>query len=221
MTLRPWDELQLKFDLPGLDEAEEDAVERAITPEQARQISAAARMVFETTENTENTEKPKWFEDYLMLMGQGWPWRVATYIAWASAPMNDRWPSTLEELATTVLGLRSPRVIYHWRRKYPSIDAVIGMMQGAVLFERRRDVLEALADMAARTDYKSHRDRKLYLEMIGDYTPKRTLDVRDLRKGEDLTALSDEELLKWRGDEVETDPGDGEDEGDGSNSDGD
>jgi hypothetical protein len=196
MGLKQWDELQLKFDLK-LDEVEDDAAERAITAEEARLISEAARQQMQ--DRLVGGEKPEWLEDYLRLLEQGWPWRVATYIAWASAPKSGRKPKTLDELATSVLGLRSPRVIYTWRRKYPSIDAVIGMMQSAVLFEHRRDVLEALAEMASRTDYKSHQDRKLFLEMIGDYTPKSQVDVNDLRNGNDLSALSDEELKRWKG----------------------
>ena len=47
MSLRPWDELQLRFELPGLDEVDEDAQERQITPEQARMISEAARVALE------------------------------------------------------------------------------------------------------------------------------------------------------------------------------
>lgn len=196
MGLKNWDELQLKFDL-DLDEIDDDAVERAISPEEARLISETARI--QMMDRYSGNAQPAWLEDYVRLLEQGWPWRVATYIAWSSSPKNGRKPPTLEKLAG-VLGLRSPRVIHNWRRKYPSIDAVIGMMQGAVLFEHRRDVLEALAEMASRVDYKSHRDRKLYLEMIGDYTPKSQIDVNDLHKG-DLSKMSDAELQRWAGSE--------------------
>lgn len=210
MGLKVWDELQLKFDL-GLDEVEDDAAERAISAEAARQISEAARQQLQR--QIEDRTLPQWAEDYVRLLEQGWPWRVAAYIAWASAPKAGRKPRTLDELATKVLGLRSSRVIHNWRRKFPSIDAVIGMMQSAVLFEHRRDVLQALAEMAARTDYKSHQDRKLFLEMIGDYTPKSQIDVNDLRKENDLSTLSDEELKRWKGEEgseSEDDGGEGE-----------
>lgn len=195
MGLKAWDELQLKFDLQ-FDEVEDDAQERAISPEEARLISEAARQQMQS--RLTDGELPAWAEDYIRLLEQGWPWRVAAYIAWASAPKDGRKPKTLEELATGMLGLKSPRVIYTWRRKYPSIDAVIGMMQSAVLFEHRRDVLEALAEMAGRTDYKSHNDRKLFLEMIGDYTPKSKVEVS--RGAKDLSELSDAELDRLIGD---------------------
>lgn len=40
--MRKYDELQLKFEIEGWDEAEEDAQERAISYQEARQISEAA-----------------------------------------------------------------------------------------------------------------------------------------------------------------------------------
>lgn len=195
MGLKAWDELQLKFDL-DLDEVQDDASERAISPDEARLISETARQQMQ--DRLKGGELPAWAEDYVRLLEQKWPWRVAAYIAWASAPKDGRKPRTLEELATEVLGLTSPRVIYTWRRKYPSIDAVIGMMQSSVLFEHRRDVLEALAEMAGRPDYKSHNDRKLFLEMIGDYTPKSKVEVS--RTAKDLSELSDAELDRLIGD---------------------
>jgi hypothetical protein len=190
MSLRPWDELQLRFDL-GLDEVEEVAADQQITPEQARQISAAARTVFE------GESKPGWFEDYLMLIGQGWPWRVAAYMAWASSPKIGREPQTLKDLSEQVLGLTTPRVISNWRRKYPSIETVVSMLQSKALWDHRADVLDTLAKMASEPDYKSFNDRKLFLEMIGDYTPKSRLQLSGSAK--DLSELSDEELDRLGG----------------------
>lgn len=197
MSLRPWDELQLRFDL-GLDEVEEVAADQQITPEQARQISAAARTVFE------GESRPGWFEDYLMLIGQGWPWRVAAYMAWASSPKIEREPQTLKDLSEQVLGLTSPRVISNWRRKYPAIETVVSMMQSKALWDHRADVLETLAKMAATADYKNFNDRKLFLEMIGDYTPRSKLELSGSAK--DLSELSDEELDRLGGtaDYIET-----------------
>ena len=219
MTLTKWNEMQLKFDLPELDEAGDDAVERQISPEEARLISEAARVGFESGRGTrdegrgtaddrrqtsddrakqENVASPQqgWVEDYLRLREQGWPWRVACYMAWASSPKVGRWPGTIQELATGVLGLTSPRVIYHWRKKYPSIDTVVSMLQAAPLWEHRRDVLNALVEMAQQPDYKSFNDRKLFLEMTGDYTPKSKLELGQA-KGNGLVSKSDAELRMW------------------------
>jgi hypothetical protein len=201
MTITKWDELQLKFDLPELDEVEDDARERMITPEEARLISEAAGSALQKRIERTNWEKkyPEWFKDFLMLREQGWTWRVGCYIAWASSPRNGRWPDTLQELATEVLGLKSPRVVYTWRKKYASIDASISMLQTATLWEHRRDVIAALVKMAMDPDYKSFNDRKLYLEMVGDYTPKSKLELGKAGKGEGLDELSDEELRTWMG----------------------
>ena len=195
MAIIKWNELQLKFDLPELDETEEDARERMISPEEARLISETARGKF--IQRSEPAQ-PEWFKDFLMLREQGWPWRVACYIAWASSPRNSRWPATLAELATEVLGLTTPRVVYTWRQKYASINTTISMMQTAPLWEHRRDVIEALVKMAKDPDYKSFNDRKLYLEMVGDYTPKSKLELGK-SKGGDIDELSDDELRALTG----------------------
>lgn len=210
-----WDELQLKFDL-DLDEAEDDARERAITPEEARLISEAAAKGFRDRIERykgEKSEPPEWIKDFTMLREQGWPWRVACYIAWSSSPKTDRWPATLQELATEILGLKSPRVIYTWRQKYASINTTVAMMQAKPLWEHRRDVIEALVRMAKDPDYKAFNDRKLFLEMTGDYTPKSKLEVGKSAKGDALDELSDEELREWMGAD-QADRGDQEDHND-------
>jgi hypothetical protein len=228
-----WDELQLrfdveKFDLP-IDDAADDAADRFISPEEARLISEAARQALENL----NPERfpmgedgkrhlPDWVGDYAMLRQQGWPWRVACYIAWAASPKAGRWPATLGELAVTTLGLMSPRVIYTWRRKHASIDTVVAIMQAAPLWEHRRDVLEALVTMAKDPNYKAHNDRKLFLEMIGDYVPRSVLGVGKAGKGNEIGELSDEDLRQWMGEVKEKDESggmkaeEGKDEGAGN-----
>lgn len=203
-----WDENQLRFDRfdLDLDEAADDAEERAVSWREAQMISEAARRLFA---EGGNELAQGWYEDYLKLIEQGWPWRVAVYIAWASSPKQYRWPATAAELATSVLRLTSPRAIYKWRQKYPTIDTVVALMQARPLFEHRRDVINALVEMAGRPDYKSFNDRKLFLEMIGDYTPKSKLELGKSGKGMDLSDLSDEELDQLVGSgklEVESDP---------------
>ena len=210
--MEQYDDLQLEFDLP-LDEVEEDAGERAISMEEARKISEAARVHWEGTDKT----VPGWYKEYLELREKGWPWRVAGYIAWASSPRIGRWPETLKDLAETVLGLRSPRVIYTWRRKHPAIDSVVSLMQGSkILMERRRDAFEALAAVATQEDYKSFNHLRLMLEMLGDYVPKSKLEVGRSGAGDELDQLSDEELRKMRGTNLTPNPfpkREGEEEG--------
>lgn len=196
MTVHAWDEMQLRFDLPGLDEVEEDATLREISPEQARMISEAARQKF-NHRDTESTEDVSWFEDYMLLIQQGWPWRVAAYIAWAGTPKIGRWPKTLQELATQVLGLTSERVVYTWRRKYPTIDTVVSQMLSKPLFEARPDVFQALIENASSRDYKTFNDRKLFLEITGDYVPRSKLQLSGTAK--DLSELSDDELDRLAG----------------------
>lgn len=201
MAITAFDDKQLRFELEGFNELEQD---EQISAEQARLISEAARATLEG-----RAELPDWFADYLKLLEQGWPWRVATYIAWASSPRHERWPGTLRELATEVLGLTTARVVHKWRRDNPTIDQVVAMMQAAPLWEHRRDVLEALVEIAMRPDYKSFNDRKLFLEMIGDYTPRSRLDVGKAGKNDDLSELTEAELLKMAGEiEAEDDAGD-------------
>ena len=187
-----WHELQLRFDL-DLDEISEDSAERMISPVEARQISDAARQAFDQLRAGPESNRQAWWEDFNRLMELGWPWRVATYIAWASSPKKGRKPAKLAELATEVLGLTGPRQIYNWRKQYAGIDATVAMLQAASLWDHRRDVLEALVDSASDPDYKHHPDRKLFLEMTGDYTPRSQLDIGRKASG-DVSKLSDAEL---------------------------
>jgi hypothetical protein len=55
--------------------------------------------------------------------------------------------------------------------------------------------------MAMKEDYKSHADRKLFLEMVGMYTPHSQVDVGVAAENE-LEGLSEEELLRMRGEAV-------------------
>jgi hypothetical protein len=196
-----FDERQMVFDGFELeDDVRLEAETRRISMEEARQISEAARQVFEqgAQEIKKNEEgevefENAWYEDYLMLRTLGWPWRVATYIAWAASPKLRREPRTLNELADKVLGLNSPRAVHTWRDKYVTIDAVVNMMQAKPTLEYRRDVYDALVKVAATQDHKCAPDRKLYMEMTGDYVPHMKIDER-IGKATDLTGLSDEEL---------------------------
>jgi hypothetical protein len=155
------------------------------TPEEARLRSETARQLVEGS-------SPKWVEDYQELRDAGWPWRVAAYIAWASSPKIGREPKTLADLAS-VLGLTSTRTIHKWRENNPAINEVIATLQAGPLMEHRRDVLDALAKAASDSDHRNNPDRRLYLEIIGDYVPHAKVDV-SRGDAEDLSTMSDDEL---------------------------
>lgn len=173
-----------------------------VAPEEAQRRSEMARMSFEELTRGSST-KPgsSWYEHYKRLRDVGWPWRVAVYIAWAASPKKERRPKTQEELATQYLGLTSDRQIGTWRRKNPVIDETIGMLQAAPLLEHRRDIYEALIESAMNPDYKGHQDRKLALEMLGDYVPRSVLKVSGKLSGRGLGEKSDEELRALLGEE--------------------
>jgi len=191
-----FDNLQLKFDL-DLDEVEGDREERAISSQEARQISEAARQVFDQMRLAGREEIGKdWFDDYLKLIELGWPWRVACYMAWDSSPKINRWPKSIKELAEDVLGLRSPRAIFTWRKNYPAINMIVTLMKYTPFYEYRRDLIKSTLNSAINDGYKGFNDRKLIYEMLGDYLPKSKLEIGKSVKG-DVSDKSDDELRKY------------------------
>lgn len=161
---------------------------------------AEARLRSETARRTLGNllDLPVWYEEYLRLMDGGRPWRVAAYIAWASVPKKKRWPETQEKLASDVLGLTSDRQIIKWRKKDPSIMDMVSSLQAATLLEHRADVFNALITSAVDPDYKSHQDRKLFLEITGDYVPSSKIDaILSRSAGEGVAGQSTESLERW------------------------
>ncbi len=159
----------------------------------ARVRSEAARKALERLRG--QPDAPAWLEDYFRLRDGGWPWRQAAYIAWASMPRGRRNPTTQEALAREYLGLTSGRVISLWRRKNPAIDETIAMLQTAALWEHRADIYRALVEVATQADYKGHADRRLALELLGDYVPSAQLAAILRRKADgDLQELDDDAL---------------------------
>lgn len=165
------------------------------TPGQATSRTARQRLLELAGERA-----PVWWRDYLDLRAQGWDWRKATYIAWASSPAADRWPATQEELARDILGLRTDRTIRKWKEKYPEIDERVAELQAAPLMRHRRDVFDALVAVARSHDPKAFSDRKLFLTMTGDYKERQTVSVGGdegsgpVRFGVEFGELTDEEL---------------------------
>ncbi len=141
------------------------------TPGQAESRSAHA--VFETMVK----DAAVWLDDYYQLRSEGWDWRKAAYIAWASSLATDRWPKTQKDLASNVLGLKSDRTIQKWREDDRGIDDRVAKLQIEPLMRHRRDVIEALISVASSHDPKAASDRRVFLEMVGDYKPKSAMAV--------------------------------------------
>jgi hypothetical protein len=186
---RPIYQLPLELDLPVSDET-------MVSPEEARIRSEAAQKALELMFGKSGA--PRWLEEYFELARGGWPWRVAAYIAWASSPRAGREPKTQDELARFHLGLTSDRAITTWRRKNPAIDETVRMLQSGPLFKHRAEIFTALVAVAVKPEYKSHNDRKLAFELMGDHIPTSKLQAELKRRGigvDDLSELSDDELM--------------------------
>jgi hypothetical protein len=187
-----YEQMALALNLEETDRAQAGFV----SPEEARKRNMVARMALGSGDGSpQGGDEASWSERYRELLNAGWPWRVGCYIAWASSPRIGRWPETQQELATEVLGLTSDRVIATWRKKNPTIDTIIAEWQALPLLEHRADVMRALAKSASNPDHRSNPDRKVFLEMTGDYVPRAKLDVRQTDVT-DLSQLSDAELDK-------------------------
>jgi len=179
------DEMQPIQALPGMEEM---VARDPLTEAQLR--SAHARRIFEVDEGY-----APWMEDYWRLVGEGWPWRQAVYMLWASLPGDRRQPRTQGELATEVLGLTSDRVIREWKAGNPALDAEIARLSASILSKRRAAIYDALAESASNPSPRANSDRRLALEMMGDYSPKVGVTVTPGQQApEDLDELSAEEL---------------------------
>ncbi len=182
---KPLYQLPLALDLP---EAEEGS-----SKDQALVRAEAARRALEALFG--KVGAPRWLDEYLELTRGGWPWRVAAYIAWASTPRTGREPKTQDELAR-LLGLNSDRSISTWRKRNPAIDEMVRAMQAVPLFKHRAEIFTALVAVAVRPEYKSHNDRKLALELMGDYMPahKVLAGLLSSTKDSDLSEMPEDEL---------------------------
>lgn len=151
-----------------------------------------SRTAYQQFQDVAEEDAPEWWEAYLELRADGWYWRKAAYIAWAATPTGKRWPETQKELATEVLGLKSARSIRRWKNRDPEIQETIEQMQVAPLMKHRADVIDSLIFVARMKDPKAHSDRKLFLEMTGDYKSKQELDI-DLDADVEMEGLLSED----------------------------
>lgn len=141
----------------------------------------ASRASWRTLQQVE--QKPAWWSDFLAIR-EAFPhfrnWRIYAYIAWAGSPAPARNPRTLEEFAAKVLGCSS-RVVRKWRAAdwgdQPKVDEAVAWVQAAPLLARRRDIYDALVESAVMVGPKGHQDRKLALELMGDYKAKQETEV--------------------------------------------
>jgi hypothetical protein len=155
--------------------------------DEAALLSEQYRHIFEDGEAAAG-----WLEDYFALVAEGWSWRQAVYMIWASQP-KPRTPPTELELAQQVLGLSTARAIRAWKADNPGMALRIRKLQLAALGKARTQVLQALIESATQPSYRNYRDRELFLKMTGDYVPRNQLDVGPVLDG-DVEALSAEEL---------------------------
>jgi len=200
---------QLTMPLEGIEEAVPQNEER-LSSEAALAALAVLRVKEPVVEMVEGKRQitaqkeaePRWMDLYKRLIEGGWKWRVAVYIAWASQPKKYRYPDTQERLAIDVLGLTSDRAIATWRKKNPTIDDTISMLQGSIIYDALADAFGAMVDVATEADYKGHQDRKLMFEMAGVYTPSSKITAEMAKRltnsnPDDLEDLPDEELRRF------------------------
>jgi len=157
-------------------------------PLDAAQLRAEeARSVFEARWG--NTP---WMDDYFSLLAEGWDWRQAAYIVWACQPKASRIPATQQEFAVSI-GLTTDRTIRKWRDNNPAIDERIHELTASALMKARAEVFGALIASATSPSPRACTDRKLFLELTGDYSRDQVIRI-GAALPDDLAELSAEEL---------------------------
>jgi hypothetical protein len=133
-----------------------------------------------------------------LIENEGWYWRDAAYIAWKSIPQKYRRPETAYEL-DEMLGMAQGGMMKR-RQRNPAIDqrAARAIVSGQ-LFDAVDGVIEALIESASNPNYKNHPDRKLALEMTGQYTPKQGIDLEVGQKLLDPAELTEADLRRMAG----------------------
>lgn len=133
-----------------------------------------------------------WWREHEALSAR-YGWQKAAYILWSASPAIGRKPPTQAQFVS-VIGLRTDRTIRQWLAKDTKgeIKAEIAAQQAAPLLRHRRDIFDALVKSATDDSPANHPDRKLALEMMGDYRPKAS--ITSATANVDLSALTDAQL---------------------------
>ncbi|MBK8990145.1 MAG: hypothetical protein IPM39_29460 [Chloroflexi bacterium] len=141
-----------------------------------------------------------WSDTYLALLEEGWEWRKAAYIAWASLPATSRRPPSLGQFAD-VIGLATTKQIRAWRLKNKAIDLAVQRLSLSNLLDDAPAVIQALIDSASDANYKAAPDRKLFFEMTGMYVPRSRLGLAlDTTEDDaDMSSLSRDDLARLAG----------------------
>ncbi len=121
--------------------------------------------------------KPKWWPIVEDLIAAGLTWRKAVYVAWRICPKSIRWPKTIEELATNILGLSSARTIRKWHQNDPRIEEFIGKWRMKPVMEHLSETLDAMFKVAARPTPEGNRDRRLHAEIAGILKTRHALEL--------------------------------------------
>ena len=130
-------------------------------------------------------EQPSWktiYDDLLAERVEGpdgkaiprWDWRKALLITRRVVPKALRWPQTEAEFAR-LINIKSTRTIREWMRKDPEIEKRIAELPRQMLLTHLADVYEAMVTVAKMAVPAAHQDRRLFLELTGDYAPKSNL----------------------------------------------
>lgn len=190
-------QLKLALDLP------EEAESSALSAEDIRLRSEAARARLEGGElwpidPAGKTTIPQWWEQYLTLIGGGWYWKVAVYMAWLAMP-KPRWPASQDELARNVLGLTSDRQFSVWRARNPAIDAMVADLRYSMIFADLGEIIAAGVAVAKTHDYKGKGDREMIYKMAGLLSDKVEAEIFTRNGDLDLSKLTWEEKLRLAG----------------------
>lgn len=128
-----------------------------------------------------------------------WDWRKALYIAWNCLPPSKRWPRHENQLID-LLGLANTATFRKWKAGDPEIEKRIEAGPKRLLMGHVAEVMEALVRVAKDASPQAHQDRKLFLEMTGQYNPKGMValagavavgDIDELLGDEEQTAVAE------------------------------
>ena len=129
-----------------------------------------------------------------------WDWRKALFIAWSALPRSQRNPKTLDGLVD-LLGLANAGTIRHWRAKDPGIDERIAELPRKLLMGHVADVYEAMVSVATSPDPRAYQDRRLFLELTGEYAPKGINVSANAEANVELGARFEEALARAYGED--------------------